>query len=146
MAFASVTTKVDTGIMTRRIIQTLTGGAGTGDAIDLEMLPYGAAHLVLTSGTGITNITFNVAVDGILGVQAVPVLKNSLQIGVPFTTFPIVFPLTMGIQFATSAAYQADLSGKNTLLCPYRFCQFVTAGGDATTVFTITIELMGSRG
>jgi hypothetical protein len=144
MAFTSVTSKVDSGVMSRRIVQVLSGGAGTGDLIDLEVLPYGSAHFVLTSGTAITNVQITVANDGLVGTQTIPVLKNPVNLGPALTTMPNMAALNVG---GIIAAGPSTFSAGNPVIGTVnRFVQFVVSGGDATTVLTITIEMMGSRG
>lgn len=144
MAFTSVTTKVDTAIMSRRIIQVLSGGAGTGDMIDLESLPFAAAHLVQTSGTAITSVQLAVGIDGIAAGGPPPVMTNAVKLGpaVLVAHMPNVIPLT-GFTIIGSTPGTTDIIGNGA---PNRFIQFTVVGGDATSVVTITIEAMGTRG
>lgn len=144
MAFTSVTTKNDSGIMTRRIVQVLSGGAGTGDLIDLECLPFASAHIVLTSGTAVTNVQVTVANDGIVGTQTIPVLKNPVSLGPALTTLPNMAALMMG---GLVAAGPSGWSATNPpIIAVNRYVQFVVTGGDGTSVVTITVEAMGTRG
>jgi hypothetical protein len=134
---SSVTTKVDSGVMSRRIIQVLTGGTanvGAGDIVDLEMLTSGSAHLVLTSGTA--------PGGGIQYMVANDPLAAFVNLGAPLTTLPNMIPLTIG---TIQAAGPGTLA--NVTAVAYRYAQFnvVSAAGGAFVV-TITMELMGSRG
>lgn len=145
---SSVTTKVDSGVMSRKIIQVLTGDAtdvGVGDMIDTESLPYASAHLVLTSGTapsGGTQLT--VGNDGLVTVGTPPlVMTNAVNLGPALTTLPNMAALTIG---SIIAAGPSSFAAGTVVSVINRFVQFKVVSAAAAFVLTITIEAMGSRG
>lgn len=142
MAFTSVTTKITTAWNATEISQVLSGGAGTGDLVFAGDLPFGSAHIVLTSGTAVTNVQLTVANDGLVGTQTIPVLKNPVSLGAAVTTLPNIIDLATG----SIVAAGPSSVGAGFAQTPYKFFQFIVTGGDATSVVTITMVFMGTRG
>ncbi len=136
MAFASVTTKRKTEFGTIEIIQVLSGGAGTGDLILTEGLPFGSAHIVNTSGTGVTSIQLVAGNDGIVA--------NCVELGLVNTqiaTEPTLIDITSGVNPAAGPELTQTLSD-----FPTKYHAWIVAGGDATSVITITEILTSTRG
>lgn len=139
--FTSTITKTRTSVGTTEVIWTITT-TSTGDisiatstflpqCFD-EGLPFGSAHLVVTSGSAPTSASLLVGNDGINA--------NLVIIGVPHTAFPALVDVTSG----QNAAVQTV--AENLASMPHKFhsWQFIAIAGPS--VVTITEIFMGTRG
>ncbi len=141
--FTSTITKVRTAVGSTQVVWTYTF-TGAGDVslafVNLpvicfdEALPFGSAHLVMTTGTAPTSVALLVGNDGINA--------NLVAIGVPHlqANFPHMVDITSG-QNATVQTVAENLASM-----PHSFHNWQIIGAPATGVLTITEVFMGTRG
>ncbi len=137
MAAAATAIKLSTAQNYKLVVVTLTGGALASGAagntlIFTEGLPFGSAHIVLTSGTAVTSVQLAVGNDGLTA--------NLVPIGLAMTTLPAFVDITSGVNMTNQAAAQTLAA------TPHLYHTWVIVGGDSTSVVTITECYMGTRG
>lgn len=88
-----------------------------------EVLPFGSAHIVLTSGTIPVSVALGVSNDGV----------NFVQLGPAIGQFPNIINLTAS----------PTLNTPN--LAPFKYHAWIVTGGDITTTLTIEEVFVGWR-